>query len=85
MYPKTEYYVVVSVWEEVMLTRCKHGRYLPDTVPLLTVSLRKLGQGESSTGKSGIERLPGVELEQWLLSPSQSTGSFKWPKKLRIH
>lgn len=34
-------------------------------VPDLTVSLRKLGRMKSSTGKSGIERLSGVEHDQW--------------------
>lgn len=57
----------VKKWSRPVQER---GRYLPDSVPHLTVSLRKLGQGESSSGKSGIERLPGVELEQWLLSLS---------------
>ena len=50
----------------------------------MTVSLRKLGQGESSTGKSGIERLPGVELEQWLLALSPSLALMRLPKKWRL-
>ena len=50
----------------------------------MTVSLRKLGQGESSPGKSGIERLPGVELEQWRLAPLPNAATVRLPKKRRI-
>jgi hypothetical protein len=58
-----EYYVPFSVCEEAAFGWSRPGgRYLPDVMLDLTVSLRKLGQRKSLSGKSGIERLPGVDL-----------------------